>query len=748
MMNRFWEPIIPARWLSFALLLVFLAAVPATPLAAPAKHHSRRHQTPVTQSKAPKAKAAGAAALLALARRELDQNHLPEAADYANRAAKEAPELDDYANFVRAQAQFRLHDGKEVSKTVTRVLGHNPLSPIAGPAAALAVQADLDNDKPEEALTLIRKFHARIPQPQADLLLARSLQATGDLAQSAEYFQRVYYSYPKSSEAGNAESCLNDLKTKLGENYPPPMPNAMLGRAMKLIDARDYDRARNELNNVIPQLGGLQRDIARVRLGELYFFQHDYRRAKSYLESLSVAEGEADAERLDYLTRSVMKVDSAAPIDGYLDTLAKKYPQSPYRLDLLLTVGNQGLVDNNMDRSMKVFSACSASFPTDSGAAWCHWRVAFEHYRKREPGAFEELRAYLAGFPSSNEANAALYFLGRINEQNRQFSAARAYFDAVIDHYPNTYYALQARLRLKEMQIRSAEPLASTLDFLKTVQWPPRPQSPSFVPDRTAEKRISRSRLLHLATLDDWAELELSFGARYDDGQPYVYAYELAKNAANRGAYDQSIRYIKAYAPLYLRLGVDDAPLSFWRYAFPMPYRPALETYSRENHLSPYLVAALIRQESEFNPTVISHAHAYGLMQVLPSTGRQLARHLRIRRFSSRDLLTPNRNLQLGTLYFRNLLDSLNDQDAEALAAFNAGKSRVDRWSTWGPFREQAEFIETIPFIETRNYVEIVLRNADVYRRLYESPAAESARTDAPKQSTADHRTHKRPQTK
>ena len=225
------------------------------------------------------------------------------------------------------------------------------------------------------------------------------------------------------------------------------------------------------------------------------------------------------------------------------------------------------------------------------------------------------------------------------------------------------------------------------------------------------------------------------FGARYEDGQPYVYAYELAKNAANRGAYDQSIRYIKAYAPLYLRMDVDDAPLSFWHYAFPMPYRSPLESYSRQNHLSPYLVAALIRQESEFNPTVISHAHAYGLMQVLPSTGRQLARHLRIRRFSSRDLLTPNRNLQLGTLYFRNLLDSLNDQDAEALAAFNAGKSRVDRWSTWGPFREQAEFIETIPFIETRNYVEIVLRNADVYRRLYESSAPAPSHTAAPKKT-------------
>jgi soluble lytic murein transglycosylase len=746
MTKRFWERIILAKWLSFILLVVL--AAPATPFAAPAKRRSRR-QTPVTQSKAPKAKAAGAAALLALARRELDQNHLTEAADYAGRAAKEAPELDDYANYVRAEAQFRLHDGKEVSKTVTHVLGHNPLSPIAGPAAALAVQADLENDKPQEALALIRKFHARIPQPQADLLLARSLEATGDLAQSAEYFQRVYYSYPKSSEGTQAGSCLDDLKTRLGENYPPPMPNAMLGRAMKLIDARDYDGARNELNNVIPQLGGLQRDIARVRLGELYFFERDYRRAKSYLESLQVGEGEADAERLDYLTRSTMKVDNAAPIDGYLDTLAKKYPQSPYRLDLLLTVGNQGLVDNNVDRAMKVFSACSASFPTDSGAAWCHWRVAFEHYRRREPGAFEELRAYLAAFPSSNEANAALYFLGRLNEQNRQFSAARAYFDAVIDHYPNTYYALQARTRLKDSQIRAAEPLASTLAFLKTVEWPPRPQAPSFVPDRIAEKRISRSRLLHLATLDDWAELELSFGARNDGEQPYVYAYELAKNAASRGSYDQSIRYIKAYAPMYLRLGVDDAPLSFWRYAFPMPYRSPLESYSRANRLSPYLVAALIRQESEFNPAVISHAHAYGLMQVVPSTGRELARHLRIRRFSSRELLTPNRNLQLGTLYFRNLLDSLNDQEAEALAAFNAGKSRVDRWSTWGPYREQAEFIETIPFIETRNYVEIVLRNADVYRRLYESSASEAApataapKKSAPSRTTTTHRRRK-----
>ena len=286
-------------------------------------------------------------------------------------------------------------------------------------------------------------------------------------------------------------------------------------------------------------------------------------------------------------------------------------------------------------------------------------------------------------------------------KRHDSFTEARAYYDAIVDHYPNTYYGLQARKRLKVHRVRTAEPAARDLEFLKTVAWPAQPQSPSFIADRAAAKRLRRSRLLHLALLDDWAELELRFASRNDGGSAYVYAYELAKIAAARNAPDQAIRYVKQFAPGYLHLGFDDAPASFWHLAFPLPYRTALTTYSRQNGLDPYLVAALIRQESEFNVKAISHAKAYGLMQVLPSTGRQLARQLRIRHFSANDLLTPNRNLQLGTMYFRWLMKSLGDQEEQVLAAFNAGKSRVDRWNTWGPFHEQAEFIETIPFQET-----------------------------------------------
>jgi soluble lytic murein transglycosylase len=135
--------------------------------------------------------------------------------------------------------------------------------------------------------------------------------------------------------------------------------------------------------------------------------------------------------------------------------------------------------------------------------------------------------------------------------------------------------------------------------------------------------------------------------------------------------------------------------------------------------VDPFVVAALIRQESEFDPRVISPAKAYGLMQLLPSTGRILARHFGVRQLPAAQLLTPDRSIQLGTYYFRTFLDTYGGQVELALASYNAGPGRANLWRTWGPFREQAEFVEMVPFHETRGYVQVVLRNADVYRRLY-----------------------------
>ena len=154
--------------------------------------------------------------------------------------------------------------------------------------------------------------------------------------------------------------------------------------------------------------------------------------------------------------------------------------------------------------------------------------------------------------------------------------------------------------------------------------------------------------------------------------------------------------------------------------AFPLPWRAPLFQYSQAEGLDPYMVAALIRQESEFDPAVISAANAYGLTQVLPSTGRELSRRLRLRNFKPKRLLEPDFNLHLGTVYLKSLLDQFGGAWEPTLASYNAGKSRVVAWRNRMEFREPAEFVEAIPFTETRNYVQVVLRNGDLYRRLYQ----------------------------
>ncbi|MBZ5629813.1 MAG: lytic transglycosylase domain-containing protein, partial [Acidobacteriia bacterium] len=160
----------------------------------------------------------------------------------------------------------------------------------------------------------------------------------------------------------------------------------------------------------------------------------------------------------------------------------------------------------------------------------------------------------------------------------------------------------------------------------------------------------------------------------------------------------------------------------YWEDLFPRPWWTDLKKYSSSNGLDPFLVASLIRQESEFNPEAISHANAFGLMQVLPSTGKTLARSMKVRGFSSAQLLAPNFNLQLGTRYFRELVDHFNGHVEYALAAYNAGSDRVEAWLANGKYRDPQEFVESIPFTETREYVQSVMRNATVYKRLYGTP--------------------------
>jgi len=229
------------------------------------------------------------------------------------------------------------------------------------------------------------------------------------------------------------------------------------------------------------------------------------------------------------------------------------------------------------------------------------------------------------------------------------------------------------------------------------------------------ELRIARSRTLRAAGLTDLADEELRFGAR-TDGQAALLAIEGA--AAAEAPY-QGMRMMKALAPDYLNLRLTEAPHRYWELLFPLPFRAELTADARRRGLDPFLVAGLVRQESEFNPEAVSRARAYGLTQVQPGTGRQFARSAGVLRVNTRVLTQPAANLKIGTAILRSMLDHNGGNLEQTLASYNAGPNRVAEWLTWYTYREPAEFVESIPYSETREYVQAVLRNAEMYRRLY-----------------------------
>ncbi len=187
-----------------------------------------------------------------------------------------------------------------------------------------------------------------------------------------------------------------------------------------------------------------------------------------------------------------------------------------------------------------------------------------------------------------------------------------------------------------------------------------------------------------------------------------------------QGDYRKGIVAMKRAYPQYLTANGQQMPKEAQKVIFPIDYWAAIRKAATERGLDPYLIAALINQESAFAADVRSPANAYGLMQVVPQTGKQLARRLKIRKFSTKRLTDPAINLQLGTLYFKNLLDQFGNV-TYVLASYNAGESKVVRWIGERRSLPQDEFIDDIPYPETQSYVKKILSTAEDYRRLYGS---------------------------
>jgi soluble lytic murein transglycosylase len=657
---------------------------------------------------------AGALAWLVLGYAHVLDKDYAKAVDPLARAKPKAGDLGDYVTFYLGTSYFQSGKTAEALTTLADFDKQYPESLLLRDAHVLYGTAMLAENHAQEAITVLEK-NRQPPRADLELALGRAYAAAGQPAKAAEILRNLNITMPLSPEATQADIELKKLASTT--QLPPFGLNGRRARADLLAKGKRYSDAADEYRDLIPVASPSDRPDIQLALAIALHKSGQDKEAKKILEALDSSAPDINTQRLYNLGEIARGSGDEDGFLRYLGELRQSAPTSLWLQQTLLASGNFYLLKPDYDKAIDAYRELQQRFPNAGRASYAHWKVAWLSLRQgRNAEAKAGFEQQIALYPTSAEIPAALYWRARLAEEDQETAMARAYYQKLSERFRNFYYGELARRRLREIPSDSDPAHYALLDRVPGID---AGTNITTTDPPTDNLRYQKAQVLENGGLLDFAVSELQAAATEDQGN--WLAAETAKLYEDAGRYDGAIRVFKRAVPNYFAVDLPTLPRPYWEALFPKPYWPDLKKFSSQNALDPYLVASLIRQESEFNPSAVSRANALGLMQLLPKVGSAVAKQEKLRHFSSDQLFTPEVNLQLGTRYFREMVDKFGAFEY-ALAAYNAGTNRVDDWLGQGKYRDPQEFVESIPFTETREYVQAILRNANVYRQLYGAP--------------------------
>jgi soluble lytic murein transglycosylase len=670
----------------------------------------------------------GARAALALGYYDLTRDK-PELALGWLRKTVDDKLLREYVQYWQAQTSLALGQKGEGLEQLRSFRRDFPDSVMTEQAVTSLAQTALASGKEVDALAALDAYPNTTSKPALLLLRAQTrekLAAKGDkpLSATADYLD-LYYRFPLNDEAKAAGQRIPSLQSALGEEFPGTPMQTQMARAETFFLAKRWHEARVEYAGLLPKLAGADHERAELRIAQC---DSQSGGKPELLSAVSVTDPELDAERIFAISQAYRAQNLEMQMLEEIDQLVMRHPQSPWVEDGLFATGNYYWVNLDRARAAEFYRRALEAFPDGKDSQTAAWRVAWTAYLDRKPEAADMLEAYVRRFPASSYIQDALYWLGRAYERSGNAAYARSFYLAAATRFPLTYFGEKASARLHPEPDGIGDAPVNLAEFLSVIP-PAPPLLPVDLPlPAKAQEREARARALSDIAFDASAELE--YRAAYAVTRSPRLLIDAAGAAIAAGHYAVGITTMRQVFPQLEARRVPEIPKEAWRTAFPLPYESSLRSAASANRVDPMLVAGLARQESAFESNAVSHQGAMGLMQVMPGTASKLARQLKVRYARAR-LTDPGYNLKLGSRYLADLIQVFGTQEA-ALAAYNAGEDRVVQWTAGQNYLETAEFVESIPFTETREYVQIVIRNAEVYRQVYGPEGAAGNRPPGP----------------
>jgi soluble lytic murein transglycosylase len=625
--------------------------------------------------------------------------------------------LDAYARYYTGVALFGLGRYEEALSTFS-LLAARPLEgtlkelvPLRLADAALALQ------RPERAEgILVALTGEKLASPE-DVWLQRATveEAAGHPERALASYRRLHYDFPLSTQASAAAEGIARLRAPAQPT--PELFRRGLARAQLLFDARRWADARSAYTTLSPWASSADdKELIALRVAESDHFLGNRRAARTALQPLFKSVRGAEA-RYYYLLATRALGDRGSYVK-LARSLVADHPDSPWAEETLNNLASHYVAIDNDAEADRVFRELLRAFPRGRYAERASWKVGWRAFRTRSFAETAETFERAAGaFPRADSRPAWLYWSGRARDNLGDAGTANARYRLVVQDYQNSYYG---RMATALLTARRAQPTSARIG--------PAPSEAvsAVVSNTTLIRELAAARMYSDALREvqyaqriwgDSPKLQAtSAWIRHNQGMTLT-AEE--RFQALRGA----ITTMRRAYPQFMAAGGEGLPPDILRIIFPLDYWPLITKYSETHNLDRYLIAALMAQESTFTAEIRSAANAYGLMQIIPSTGRVYARKLGIRAFSTALLRQPETNVRIGTQYFRDLIDRFGGVHL-ALAGYNAGERRVVQWLSERHGVPQDEFIDDIPFPETQNYVKRILGTTEDYRRLYGADGA------------------------
>jgi soluble lytic murein transglycosylase len=648
-----------------------------------------------------------ATAYLALGHAYALDHRYGDAVDAYKRVAAAGDALSDYSDYLGAQALVAANRSAEVFPLLDHFQERHPESIFDQSAPLLEANAFIQQKNGAAAVKVLEPL---LGTPEADRVdfkytLGRAYQTAGDTTKSAAQYKAIFTGQPLAFEATQS------LTQLIAMGMAPTAAERKV-RADQLFNAKRYNDANAEYNAIRRDPSLTKADLDAL---EIYSAGCDLklkRLSRRDAEKLPATNDDSAALKL-YLLAEISRTEKdRVQHDALIREMVEKYPQSRWLEEALYSGGNMYLLTHDTDQAIYHYGLLVDRFPLSIYAPSAHWRVAWMEYRlRRYSDAAQRMDEQIVRYGAGIEAPSALYWRGRIYEdQAKDFAQAVNYYKALNANYPNYYYGYLARQRLS---VLGQQPVVAPAAALASVRKLVVPELVGTVPQD--DPHVIKAKLLANAALNEYIGPEIAVSA----GSSEWGVLAQAQIYSSYGEYTRAIQSMKRSGISFFAIPVNKVPQEYWKLMFPQPYWSDLVTDSGKNGLDPYLVASLIRQESEFNAGAVSPAHAYGLMQLLASVGKENAKKEGIKGFQTSQLLVPSVNLQLGTRNLRAALDRFGGQPEYALAAYNAGDVPVRQWMAQGDYKDIAEFVESIPYTETREYVQAIMRNRELYRTVY-----------------------------